>query len=220
MHWVDRGPEPAGLGKIRSVYTPRWIQYYKAHVGQRPTDSYWLNFLDELEGVFKGLCAYCEEYTFGEVDHFQPKSKFPHLVYTWGNWLFACHECNHSKLDKWPADGYVDPCAILEIDRPEHYFVFDTQTGRVMPNGNLTADYRKKAQETIDHIGINNLHHRKKRVVWLTMFSATMPANPGGLTGRTREIIARFASREMQLSSFVRAWLSEHGYPMEHLGSE
>ena len=162
-----------------------------------------------------------KRHTSGEVDHFQPKSKFPHLVYTWGNWLFACHECNHSKLDQWPAaDGYVDPCAISEPHRPEHYFAFDTLTGVIKPNSTLTPLSRQKAQETIDDIGINNLHHRRNRVVWLELFSAAMPANPEGLTGRTRQILMRFASREMQLSSFIRAWLSEHGYPMEDLESE
>ena len=208
------------MGEIRSNYTPSWIQYYTAGVGRKPTDSYWLSYRADLASIFQGLCAYCEEFTSGEVDHFQPKSKFPHLVYTWDNWLFACHECNHSKLDSWPASGYVDPCVRSEIDRPERYFVFDTQTGRIMPIGNLTATSRQKAQKTIDDIGINNLHHRKKRVVWLELFSAAMPANPEGLTGRTREILVRFASREMQLSSFIRAWLSEHGYPMENLEGE
>ena len=28
MHWVDRGPEPGGLGHIRQAYTPRWVQFY------------------------------------------------------------------------------------------------------------------------------------------------------------------------------------------------
>ena len=208
------------MGQIRSVYTPRWIQYYTARVGKKPTDSYWRSFRDELENIFRGLCAYCEEATSGEVEHFQPKSKFPHLVYTWDNWLFACHECNHSKLDYWPASGYVDPCSNSKSDRPEDCFVFDIQTGLIMPNRDLTPSSHKKAQKTIEDIGLNNLHHRKKRVVWLELFSAAMPANPGGLTGRTREILVRFASREMQLSSFIRAWLSEHGYPMEDLESE
>ena len=153
MHWVDRGPEPAGLKRIHCIYTPLWIQYYPARVGKKPTDSYWRSFREELENVFRGLCAYCEEATSGEVEHFQPKSKFPHLVYTWDNWLFACHECNHSKLDYWPASGYVDPCSNSKSDRPEDCFVFDIQTGLIMPNRDLTPSSHKKARKPSKILG-------------------------------------------------------------------
>ena len=208
------------MGQIRSVYTPRWIQYYTARVGSKPTDSYWLKFRNDLESIFQGVCAYCEEYDKGEVDHFKPKSTFPDLVYSWTNWLFVCHGCNHSKSDSWPPGGYVDPCAISEPDRPEHYFAFDTLNGFIIPNTNLTPPSRQKAEETIKGMGLNNLHHRRVRTKCLKLFAAAMPANPEDLTGHTRELFAHFGSREVQLSSLIRAWLSEHGYPMEDLESE
>ena len=220
MHWVDRGPEPEGLGHIQARYTPRWVQYYTNGVGDKPTDSHWRRFHDDLNVVFGGLCAYCEETTKGEIDHFRPKSQFPHLVYSWSNWLFACHECNNAKISYWPADGYVDPCAISSLDRPERHFVFDTRTGFILPNQSLSPRLRNKAHNTIAQLRLNDAHHLKKRVGWLELFSAAIRNDPNGLTEEKRQILVRFASRSMELSSLVRTWLSEHGYPIEDIDRE
>ena len=213
MHWVDRGPEPSGLGTIRSTYTPHWIQFYTAGIGKRPTDAYWRNFRYELEIVFHGLCAYCEEYAKGEVDHFKPKSKFPDLVYSWTNWLFVCHVCNHSKLDAWPDDGYVDPCSIAEIDRPENYFDFDTTTGFIVPNKNLPPPSRLKAQSTIDDLGLNAFHHLRYRAAILELLRAALPHDSSSLTISDMMTCKRVGSRERPISSLIRAWLSEQGFP-------
>ena len=217
MHWVDRGPEPPALATIQSDYTPRWIQYYCQGVGDKPTDSHWLRFHDDLNCVFRGLCAYCEEATKGEVDHFQPKSKFPRLVYSWSNWLLACHECNHAKLNTWPSVGFVDPCATAKSERPDCHFSFDTQTGLISPHESLSGLRRHRAQETIEALGLNDPHHLKKRVEWLLLFSKAMPEDPNALTPCDKNILFRFASRQMQFSSMVRAWLVERGFPMESL---
>ena len=220
MHWVDRGPEPQGLAEVRTRYTPRWVRFYSKGVGNRPTDSYWRRYRDALRRVFAGLCAYCEETTRGEVDHFRPKSQFPHLVYSWSNWVFACHECNNAKTSVWPIAGYVNPCAKSLRDRPERQFTFDTQTGFIIPNRSLSPNGRQIAQRTIDDLGLNDWHHRQNRVQLLELFSAAMPAGPNGLTPRTRKILVRCASRESQLSSFVRVWLSERGFPAENSSGE
>ena len=208
------------MKRIRCIYTPRWIQYYPVRVGSKPTDDYWRRFHDELESVFRGLCAYCEEYTKGEVDHFKPKSKFPDLVYSWTNWLFVCQVCNRSKLDSWPDVGYVDPSAIPASHRPEHYFAFDTLTGFIVPSSTLTPLSRQKAQATIDDIGLNNLHHLKNRAAYLELLSAAMPHDPSGLTVSMKETFVHVVSRDRPLSSLIRAWFFEHGYPMEDLESE
>ena len=215
MHWVDRGPEPPELAAIRNRYTPRWVQFYCQNVGNRPTDSYWLRFHDHLSCAFRGLCAYCEETTKGEVEHFRPKSKFPALVYSWSNWLLACHECNHVKLSNWPVAGYVDPCATPKSERPECHFVFDTQTGLISPHGSLSSRRRHMAQETIKALRLNDSHHLKKRVEWLLLFSRAMPEDPNALTTCTTKSLVHFASREMPFSSLVRTWLFENGFPVK-----
>ena len=214
MHWVDRGPEPGGLAQIRLTYTSSWVRYYPHRIGNRPTDSHWLRFHPDLTRVFAGLCAYCEEVTKGEVDHFRPKSRFPRLVYSWSNWLLACHECNHVKSNTWPVDGYLDPCSRSGPRALESYFAFDTLTGFIAPNRTLNRYHRMKTQRTIDDLGLNDFHHLKKRMHWLLLFSALLERDPYVLHDSTKEILQRIASRRFECSSVVLSWLAEHGYAM------
>ena len=215
MHWVDRGPEPPGLATIRSLHTVRWIQYYTQGVGSKPKDFHWRHFHSDLENVFLGLCAYCEEITKGEVDHFRPKSKFPALVYSWCNWLFVCHECNQAKLNTWSAGGYVDPCTTSTSERPERHFAFDIQTGLISPHASLSSRRRHMARETIEALRLNDSHHLKKRAEWLLLFSRAMPEDPNASTTCTTKSLVHFASREMPFSSLVRTWLFENGFPVK-----
>jgi len=43
-----------------------------------------------------------------ELDHFRPKSRFPQLKNDFYNLYYACHPCNHIKLDKWPSEALQD----------------------------------------------------------------------------------------------------------------
>ena len=170
MHWVDRGDEPTGLVGVRARYTPGWVNYYSLGGGTKPNDSRWTSFKGDLERVFAGLCAYCENACRGEVDHFQPKSIFPERVYDWANWLLSCHDCNHAKGDKWPTGGYVDPCATSP--RPESFFDFDTLTGEIVPKEGLGSTRRRVAQTMIDDLKLNEHHHlrnRRERVSWVDL---------------------------------------------------
>ena len=209
MHWVDRGPEPAGLAAVRARYAPRWVDYFQGK-GSKPGDSRWRDFRDDLCGAFSGLCAYCEEGARGEVDHFRPKSKFPEWVYEWSNWVFACHDCNRLKGDKWPPNGYVDPCSTQE--RPENFFRFDTTTGEILPKPELGPDLRDKAQQTIDDLSLNASHHLKKRLWWVAVVSRAISRDPERETGHDERFRTFLASRTTGLSSITRAWLVEQGY--------
>lgn len=215
MHWVDRGPKPEGLREIYVKYTPRWVSAYLFDIGRKPpSDAQWRKFSDELGDRFGGICAYCEKFTKGEVEHFRPKSKFPILVYAWSNWLFACGECNHAKLNSWPSGGYVNPCAGSKSEWPEKYFDFETEieSGFVVPKSGLSQDRRYRAQQTIADLRLNEEHNWKARVEWLRLFAAALPDDPRQLTTEDRNKIAYFSSRQVQLSSCIRGWLSKHGY--------
>ena len=212
MHSVDRGPEPIGLGQIRVSFTPRWVQYYRSGIGTKPNDSRWRNFHDDLRNVFWGLCGYCEDITSGEVDHFQPKHLYPDLVYSWTNWIYACHDCNQAKHWKWPSGGYVDPCAKSDIEQPERYFKFDTLTGEILPNDGLSSLDHTRARETIYDLKLNARHHLQKRTVWLRLISGIIPDYPDGRVPELDGELGYFASRTTKYSSITRALLSELGY--------
>ena len=212
MHWVDRGPEPSRLEAIRGRYTPRWIDFYENGIGNRPTDARWRSFREDLGQRFHLKCGYCESISRGQVDHFRPKSVFPALVYEWSNWIFSCGDCNQAKSDKWPEEGYVDPCSASGSCRPESYFTFNTKTGEIRPLDDLEQARYEKAVKTIDDLNLNGEQHMKRRGRLLEALAAIMPDDPGDETatiGRWRRIIS---SRQSDSSSLARAWFAERGY--------
>jgi hypothetical protein len=87
-----------------------------------------------LREDFQYCCGYCRshESIFGSVrnmtiDHFRPKSLFPHLICEYGNLHYCCNECNTYKGDRWPTDAelikgyrFVDACA----DDPNNHYEF------------------------------------------------------------------------------------------------
>ena len=216
MHWVDRGPEPPGLDHVRETLTPGWVAHYRDQVGERPSDDRWRNFIDDLRSRFHCICGYCEEAAaLGGVDHFRPKSRFPEMVYSWSNWVFACSKCNSTKQDKWPACGYVDPCTCSCEDRPENFFDFDLDTGEIVAKFGLTKQQYRKAWQTIDDLGLNDTGHRnnrRARIREVRMFLALLDetAEPD-----IERFVEDLAHPHSELSSVTRAMLTEMGYPVE-----
>lgn len=70
-----------------------------------------------IEGLLSGICCYCDQKVASvgsrEVEHYLPKSKYPHLRFSWGNYLYACKFCNTAK-------GISDPKAEKWLDPRKH----------------------------------------------------------------------------------------------------
>jgi uncharacterized protein (TIGR02646 family) len=214
MHWVDRGPEPQRLRMIRNRYTPRWIGFYRNNSNPKPSDSAWRGFHKELGAAFYGICGYCEEVCRGEVDHFKPKSKFPESVYQWSNWIFACHDCNRCKAEKWASVGYVNPCAPGKRYAPETYFDFDLITGEIIPILGLGSRQRRKALRMISDLGLNNYHHLKRRAHQLRTVSLIVDSLDYVLPQREaklRRFLRSLCSRDEESSTLTRRYLSTKG---------
>ena len=211
MHWIDRGPEPAGLPVIRARYTPGWVDYRNGFRANPPSDARWRDFRNELQAAFGGLCGYCEELCRGETDHFRPKNRFPEQVYAWSNWIWACHACNHAKGDKWPGAGYLNPCARSRPARPENFLDFDPSGGLIQPKDGLSPARRRKAQQTIDDLRLNAKHHRRGRVSKVAAIANILSL---GLQGNPTfaDWLKLQAARSEPLSSVVRAVMAQYGY--------
>lgn len=165
MHYVQRSGEPVRLKSIRVRYTQAWIDYYKNGVGSYPTDRRWREFTNELGECFTQCCGYCETLCKGEVDHFRPKHKYPELVYEWDNWVFSCHDCNQSKLDHWPSCGLLDPCSPSSFcGGLQCCFIYDYETGEVLPYLELSKANIRRAKETIRILRLNLLFRLKLRL--------------------------------------------------------
>ena len=177
MRWIERGPEPGRVEVYAREYTQGWVSYFQDGVEPRPTDSSWREFRQDLGERSSGMCWYCERRCdpaaevgdrAATLDHFRPRSRFPHLTYQWSNWVFSCHRCNVGhKDDRWPENGYVDPAAGDERDRPERYFDYDLRTHDVIPRDGLVEDERRRVWDTIDDLGLNRLDVRYSRQDWI-----------------------------------------------------
>ncbi len=122
---------------------------------------------DALVEMFYGKCAYCESkirvVSYGEIEHFFPKSSYPDLTFEWTNLLLSCNVCNNPdhKGTKFPldvngnpllidpTDGKTDPMVHLE-------FVWDDIAGLASIYG---RDQRGKTVETI--FDLNGVRGRK-----------------------------------------------------------
>ena len=209
MRWIDRGPEPPGVAGYARQFTQGWVDHFRDNIGGQPTDFFWSEFRPALGNRSANICWYCERQCepaseaggkAATVDHFKPRSRFPELTYEWTNWVFSCRRCNaENKQDKWPALGYVDPCAGDGQERPEQFFDYDMLTGEIIPHPALDGDAKRKAEVTIDDLGLNEIDVRFYRVNWTRQFVADLRALPS-----------------FDRQAFVEFWI---GRPHEFAGS-
>ena len=177
MRWIDRGPEPSEVAAYARQYTPGWASYFPDRVGPRPNDYFWSEFRSRLGERSGGNCWYCERRCApaapvgdkaATLDHFRPLSRFPNLAYDWSNWVFSCHRCNvENKQNRWPDNGYVDPAADDERERPERYFDYDMKTHEIIPRNDLTGSERQRALDTIYDLGLNKVDVIFHRGHWM-----------------------------------------------------
>ncbi len=210
MHWVERGPEPPALAGIREEHTQAFVDYYKGDRASKPQGK-WRRFHAVLRDRFHCLCAYCEETCPGEVEHFQPQSKYPQMVYVWENWLFACHSCNHSKAQKWPRGGYVDPCSASHQKRPERFFSFEPATCEIIAKPGISGRAKAKARRMIRDLKLNGYARLKKRVNHqenVKFFSFAVD-QPGEIGSRAHDALKKSVSRNVEFSSLARLALAD-----------
>lgn len=102
------------------------------------------------------LCAYCdgtlEETSPGTIDHFVPEKLCPKLGVSWENLFPCCTLCNSThKRDQW-SDELLRP----DRDPVERFFDFDSDTGQLRPAPELDAADKKRAEITIEIMGLNS----------------------------------------------------------------
>lgn len=123
---------------------------------------------ESLVKMQHGKCCYCETSStpppsFGDIEHFRPKSHYYWLAYDWDNLLFSCERCNRSfKRAEFPLENPDDrakshydditkerPLLINPaLENPEDYMTFNGMMA-VAIDGNL------KGRRTIKVLGLN-----------------------------------------------------------------
>jgi len=120
--------------------------------------NYWSAIHDYLHNELSGICAYCASFTprrksigmvdNSSVDHYIPKSLFPHTqAYDWNNFRLARAALNHRKGD---FRDVMDPCAVTN-----GWFRLNFTTFAIEPDASLSEPLRKKVADTVIRLQLN-----------------------------------------------------------------
>jgi uncharacterized protein (TIGR02646 family) len=104
---VNRGPDPGPFPK-HGQYRPHLRPIFRSRCAYCLTPDCWMG---GLEGM--------------TVDHFQPVSRFPHLLLDWKNLYYSCSVCNeHYKRDHPTEEEETKGCRFVDscAEDPDDHF--------------------------------------------------------------------------------------------------
>lgn len=129
--------------------------------GADPLPDLWRNCLVYLWEAYGRVCSYAcvpihDISGVRSVEHFKPKSKYPELAYDWDNYRLACGKMNSRKKDH---EDVLDPFLV-----GDDWFELDFTDGSIRPAGHLAAADKKKADDTIKRLGLDDRSFRSDRL--------------------------------------------------------
>ena len=123
---------------------------------------------EELIKMSEKHCVYCDcvlhiaEYT-PHIEHFKPKKLFFNLENIWFNLFVSCPKCNENKGNKFPK---IKPLKPDNLDYNfDYWFEIKWETYEIKPNILRDNNEQKKAQTTIDWLGLNKDSRSKSRKI-------------------------------------------------------
>jgi len=88
--------------------------------------------LDGMGGP-RARCMYCEDSHGSDIEHFWPKTPYPHKMFNWDNLLICCTECGRLKGDLFPLGDDGQPLLINPtMEDPWCYLDYDPETGNIV----------------------------------------------------------------------------------------
>lgn len=165
MRKAARHPAPPRLTRYAQKWTDGLldaIEHHQQGQAPKPADTLWDKYNKQyvkqaLCLMFHSKCAYCEaritHVAYPHIEHYRPKSKYPHLTFAWENFLLACELCNTSKSDEFPLeDGdearplLLNPCD----DEPEEHIRFEEARAIALNRkGAVTCELVKLNRDTL-----------------------------------------------------------------------
>lgn len=113
---------------------------------------YWKEALEDMHTAYGNLCAYTAFRLDapGTIDHFHPKSQYPHLAYEWDNYRLCQAYINSCKRDH---EDVLDPFRLP----PQAYFInFADGAIRVNHAAFSSTAESKLAESTIIRLKLNS----------------------------------------------------------------
>ena len=173
------------------------------------------------------------------VDHFRPRDRFPTLAFDWLNLVYACHRCNQRKDNQWPGfdddivnqvlaaaypgtyitpGEYVNPNAMNGRRPAREFFMYDFDTGDMLPAEVLDQTEWSTAIRTIRDIDLNDcaddapgendlshLWNRRKAQLDLLISQLSQKDDIGEIFS----VIQQFTMPDKPFSGFIAAWVKE-----------
>lgn len=108
-----------------------------------------------LRQMASGLerCMYCEDSAGIAIEHFWPKSTWPHRAFDWLNYLIICTLCNSNKRDQFPLDDAGRPLLLDPTEEdPLDHMALSPATGMLLAlslKGTLTIEIIDLDRETL-----------------------------------------------------------------------
>lgn len=115
--------------------------------------DFWTRTIPAMRSAYKGICAYtchfiASDTGWSSIDHFIPKTNFPHLAYEWSNFRFVCGRLNGRK------GKHVDVLDPFTID--DYWFTIDFSSMLLKPAAGLSQIDRCKVEKTIHRLRLND----------------------------------------------------------------
>lgn len=149
---VTQQPEPAHFdSEVRQPGQSFLRNNPSPHGKDWRNHDYWRKIHKDLYQVYSGRCVYTGMWfapVSKSVDHFRPKSIYPHLAYEWSNYRLTTQKTNSYKEDH---DDIIDPFLV----QPE-WFILEIPTCLIKAGSNVTKLERIQIEHTIDVLKLND----------------------------------------------------------------
>jgi uncharacterized protein (TIGR02646 family) len=206
MICVTRSPKPAVLVRKEAVWLKRLLQATSPQEARSAASKYrHRQVQDALEKMFHAKCAYCESHmthvSFAHIEHYRPRSKFPHLTFDWDNLLLSCGVCNSSRYkgDKFPETSEGGPLINPCIDDPKAHFTFHYDS-TVLLASIYGATSRGLVTERL--LGLNRPElrsHRSKQIQRLAVLAEKATTDP-----RAQRLLDESRHDDAEYAAFAR----------------
>lgn len=160
--------------------------------------NFWSRAARELHEAYSGVCAYTAMYLpeQGSVDHFLPKTTYPHLAYEWSNYRLASGRVNSSKGS---LTGVLDPFHV-----EDDWFYMDIPACLLRPNPALEKSLRGQIATTINSLRLNQDDNHVQERCNILMDYARADVSIGFLE-RRYPFLAKEVSRQALNQQTLRA---------------
>lgn len=109
-----------------------------------------LTTLQQMAGK-RQRCMYCVDSLGADIEHFWPKTPYPHRMYVWENLLLVCTDCGRKKGAQFPLTAQGAPLLIdPSSEDPWAFLDFDPDTGNLIARYLIsTGAFSDKGETTV-----------------------------------------------------------------------